>query len=93
MQCSPIHLSILNQTRTQDKLPALNYIQCLEETEKARPQVELREQQDREELREKRAMHILGGIVYWVLGSGLAYMFGWLVAWVRQGFRQGDRTK
>ncbi|MEH6389142.1 MAG: hypothetical protein V7772_14855 [Pseudomonas profundi] len=87
---------VLNSMRTKD-LPALDYAQCLKETEKARPQVELRKQQAREELREKRAMHILGGIVYWVLGSGLVYMFGWLfgwvVAWVRQGFSQGGRTK
>lgn len=93
MQCGPIHLSVLNQMRAKDKLPALDYDQCLIETEKARPQIELREQQDREELREKRAMHILGGLVFWVLGSGLVYMLGCLVAWVRQGFRQTDSAK
>jgi len=92
-QCGPIHLSLLNQMRTKDKLPVLDYAQCLKESEKVRPQIELREQQDQEELSEKRAMRILSGIMYWVLGSGLLYLFGWLIAWVRQGFRRGDRTK
>lgn len=93
MPCGPIHLSVLNQDRAKAKKSALDYDQCLVENAKNRHQEELREQQARDELREKRAMRILGAVVFWVLGSGLAYVLGWLIAWVRQGFRQTDGAK
>jgi hypothetical protein len=86
-------LSVLNQERTKAKEPALDYEACLVESAKNQNHEEFKEQQARDELREKRAMHMLGGCVIWVFGSGLAYMLGWLIAWVRQGFRQSQHAK
>lgn len=91
--CGPVHLSVINQMRAKDNKPALDYEQCLVEGQKSRAREELRELQERDDLRQERAVVALIGLAIWLLGSGLAYLFGWMVAWVRQGFKQNAGAK
>ncbi|MBB2493865.1 hypothetical protein [Aquipseudomonas ullengensis] len=71
----------------KDPAPALNreHYESMRKQNIAQRQQEL--QAAYESLAGRIIKHVVLGIAFWVLGSVLIYIFGWLVAWVIRGFR------
>lgn len=43
---------------------------------------------DIKDLQFKQAIYVVAPLVIWLGGSGVVYLLGWTIAWVRRGFRK-----
>jgi len=79
--CSEMWLGSRNNGRAAEGLPRLSKAECEAELARVRSPAGLRA---------KRIETVLGAVALWLIGGVIAYGIGWLIAWVRRGFRSGS---